>query len=495
MANKHRKGSVQAPNAVDASVLTRSVLAEPLPTASSHAAAPRTEAALNEAALAEVARIERLERRVAELQAALELREHQIEAMHRTSEVLFHHVDVDDMVRQTLGIALDVLKAEAGSVQLYDADNDSLVFRYVVGPGADTLTGYATPASQGIGGQVFHTGIADLTRQADESDHFNRAVDEMSGFRTHSMMTVPVKKPEGDAIGVMQVLNGREPGFNERDLEVLQVLCSQTAVALETARLSQQARKAEMVNIIGDISHDIKNMLTPIQSGVWTLQPMLAELFRDIDAIRAKYPKIEPWNDEIARASELVRGSYDVILNGALEACEQVESRTREIADAVKGEMSPPFFEEADLNELVLEVARPLFMMADKTNVHLHLDLDHDLPRAEFDRKQMYNALYNLGNNAISATPDSGSVTLRTRQPEPGEDTLLVEVEDTGQGMPKHVRERLFTDAVVSTKPGGTGLGTRIVAGVVRRHNGTITVQSEPGKGSTFSIWLPLRHQ
>jgi signal transduction histidine kinase len=447
MANKHHEGDVQALNAVEASVLTRPVLAEPETAGAAHAESARTDAD----------RIEQLERRLAELQVALELRERQIEAMHRTSEVLFHHVDVNDMVRQTLNIALDVLDAEAGSVQLHNPDNDTLVFRYVVGPGADTLMGYATPASQGIGGQVFHSGAPDLTRQANERDQFNHAVDEMSGFRTQSMMTVPVKRPEGDPIGVMQVLNGHGHGFDERDLAVLQVLCAQTAVAIETARLSQQARKAEMVNIIGDISHDIKNMLTPIQSGMWTLQPMLDDLFQAIDTIRARYPKTGAWSTEIARASELVRGSYDVILNGALEACEQVESRTREIADAVKGEMSPPFFEEADLNELVLEVARPLFMMADKTNVHLHLDLDQDLPRAEFDRKQMYNALYNLGNNAISATPDSGSVTLRTCQPKSGEDTLLVEVEDTGQGMPEHVRARLFTDAVISTKPGGTG--------------------------------------
>ena len=85
-------------------------------------------------------------------------------------------------------------------------------------------------------------------------------------------------------------------------------------------------------------------------------------------------------------------------------------------------------------------------------------------------------------------------MTLRTRGPE-ADGQLLVEVEDTGKGIPERVRERLFTDEAISTKPGGTGLGTRIVAGVVRRHNGTITVQSAEGQGSTFSIRLPLRHQ
>src|SRR5205085_3444353 len=67
-------------------------------------------------------------------------------------------------------------------------------------------------------------------------------------------------------------------------------------------------------------------------------------------------------------------------------------------------------------------------------------------------------------------------------------------VEDTGRGIPEPVRSRLFTSQVVSTKPGGTGLGTRIVAGVVRRHGGTIQVWSEEGCGTRFSVRLPL-HQ
>ena len=73
--------------------------------------------------------------------------------------------------------------------------------------------------------------------------------------------------------------------------------------------------------------------------------------------------------------------------------------------------------------------------------------------------------------------------------------TLVVEVQDTGGGIPEHVQRVLFTDDAISTKPGGTGLGTRIVSDVVRRHNGTIAVESEAGKGSTFSIRLPLHHK
>ena len=426
---------------------------------------------------------------------ALDHRERQIEAIRRTSDALFSHTGVDAMVRETLTVALKVLCADAGTVYLYDAPSDSLVFRYVIGTSAETLTGRRMPASTGISGKVFRTGIPDLTENVNESETHNREIDKQSGYRTDSTMTVPIKRTDGNPIGVMQVLNAQSPPFDSRDLEVLQVLCSQAAAAIEHADLLQQARKAEIVNVIGDISHDIKNMLTPIQSGVWTLEPMLDQLFEDLDKIIATCPKTEMWGKEILHIIDAVRNDYSWMLENALDAADQVQARTREIADAIKGDLAPPLFEEADLNETAREVLRTLRLVAERKEIRLMLDLDPDLPRAEFDRKKMFDALYNLVNNAIPETPERGIITLRTRGPEENGDTLLVEVTDTGKGMPEEVRARLFTDSAISTKVGGTGLGTRIVGGIVKRHNGTITVASEQGVGSTFSIRLPLRHK
>jgi len=152
----------------------------------------------------------------------------------------------------------------------------------------------------------------------------------------------------------------------------------------------------------------------------------------------------------------------------------------------------------ADLNETCRSVVLPLRTVADRAGVRIVLKLDDDLPPLEFDRRQMYNALYNLVNNALPETPTGGTVALITLAPgKPGGDIqqVTIQVRDTGRGMPEAVRLRLFTDHAISTKPGGTGLGTRIVAGVIRRHNGRIAVQSEPGKGTMFTIRLPLHQE
>jgi signal transduction histidine kinase len=235
-------------------------------------------------------------------------------------------------------------------------------------------------------------------------------------------------------------------------------------------------------------------MLTPIQTGAWTLEPMLMEMFRDLDALFAAHPDAN-WVPKVAKATNLVRNEYSWILENALSAADKVQVRTKEIADVIKGESAPPRFTEEDFNEVAKEVFTGLRLVAYDRQVDMELDLDPTLPPVEYDHKQMYNALYNLVNNAIPETPVGGLITVRTRYLGPKESNFMVQVNDTGNGMPEYVREKLFTDEAVSTKPGGTGLGTRIVADVVHRHHGHINVESEIGKGSTFTILLPLKQE
>jgi signal transduction histidine kinase len=428
-----------------------------------------------------------------ELRDQLEHRERQIDAIRRITETLFSHPSVDAMVQATLQTALDVVRADAGTLYLYEPQTDSLVFRYVIGGGGERLIGRSIPASQGIAGTVFRTGQPLLTGNTADSGDFNQDVDKETGYQTESMMTVPVKRSEGAPVGVMQVLNAKVP-FTKQDLEVLEVLCAQAATGIEHARLSQEVKRAEIVHVIGDISHDIKNMVTPIITGTWTLEPMLQRLFEQLEELAETCEPGQSWGSELREIADFVRNDYGWLLENVITAAEQVQARTREIADAVKGELAEPYFERADFNERCRAVAQTLKVVASKAGIEIVLDLDSELPLVEFDRKQIYNALYNLVNNAIPYTPSEGRITLRTRKPEDGSEFFLVQVADTGKGMPEHIRVKLFTEDAISTTPGGTGLGTRIVAGVVRRHNGTISVESELGKGTTFSIALPLHH-
>ena len=352
-------------------------------------------------------------------------RERQIEAIRAISEAIFSHTSIDDLLRETLSVAMQTIGAGAGSVQIHDPARDVLVFRYVVGPAAQQLQDYTIPTSQGIAGRVFRTGAPDITSEAQTNPDFDGEVDSRTGFVTHAMATVPIKRRGASPLGVMQVLNF-ERQYDIYDVETLEVIAGQVASAIESARLEQQGRKAAMVNFIGDLSHDIKNMLTPIQTGVWTLDPMLREMFDHIERATLKLPR--ELRGDLDKATGLTRESYEWILQNALDAAERVQNRTKEIADAVKGVSTPPRFERDDFNEACQEVISALRLVAHDAQVELVADLDPTLPPVEFDHKQIYNALYNLVNNAIPETPEGGAITLRTRALSPSSEQFLVEI-------------------------------------------------------------------
>jgi signal transduction histidine kinase len=115
--------------------------------------------------------------------------------------------------------------------------------------------------------------------------------------------------------------------------------------------------------------------------------------------------------------------------------------------------------------------------------------MEGSCPPFEFDRVHLYNAIYNLVYNALAHTKGG---TVRIRLGERRRDAVI-EVRDTGSGMPPDVLATLFTDQAVSTTPGGTGLGTRIVARVAEIHGGTVEAESRVGEGTRVRLTLPMR--
>lgn len=432
---------------------------------------------------------------IAELERRLHERDEQLRALRRITVALGGIVRRQDLVRQALETSMELVQANAGSIILYDADKDALVFTHVVGPTADRLVGMEIAPDQGIAGAVFQSGELRVSEDVGAEVEHDTRVEREVRYETHNMVTVPLKSVEGRPLGVMQVLNKTEGDFTETDVEVLAILGAQIAGALETSRLHERARLAEVVQFIGHISHDVKNMVTPVQTGAETLQFMLDDMFARLDALCAG-------DDESARrvreAVEEVRGFYPEMVGIILEGSANVQERTKEISDCIKGMISKPSFAPVDLGDLLERVVRPLTLVAQNAAVTLQVEAPAGLPPVVGDEKQLYNALYNLVNNAIQACAAGDTVTVRAAVvsagawPEGG--YALLQVEDTGSGIPDEVRARLFTDDAISTKPGGTGLGTRIIGDVVRAHGGAIEVDSEVGVGTTMTVKLPLGH-
>lgn len=408
-------------------------------------------------------------------------RERELEAARRICEALSQHVDIDKLVEQALGAALEVVGAEAGSVLLADPETKQLVFRHSIGANPVPI-GTVIDWDAGIAGSVFKSERALIVADVKGDDRHFPFIDQLTGYTTRDMITLPLKRWEGEPIGVLEVLNKRDGRLNNDDIAMLTIVSALTATMIEQARLFQEAKLAEVVRLLGDIGHDIKNLLMPVVCGAGILQTQVNDLVGSVKHI----------DPSKAQASQEF---CDEVVEMLLDDTKRIDDRVREIADCVKGLSTPPKFAPCRVADVVENVLKPLRFVAEQKGVLIQADGLESLPVLLADGRRLYNAFYNLVNNAIPEVPPGGSITVRG-QLEPATSTVLLSVVDTGRGMSPDIRDSLFTARAISRKVGGTGLGTKIVKDVVDAHGGQITVDSSEGVGTTFHIRLPLHpHQ
>lgn len=403
----------------------------------------------------------------------------ELEVARIISEALSHHVHSDGLIEQTLRTALDVVDAEAGSVLLADPTMKQLVFRHVVGVKADQLRGMAIPWDKGLAGAVFASGEAEIVSDAKGDHRHYPDIDKFTGFHTRDMIVLPLKQWGRLPIGVLEVLNKREGRLNREDVDILTIVSALSSAAIEQARLIEEAKLAELVHRMGDIAHDVNNLLMPVFVSAMHLQTQIEQLFAslpDVDEPR--------WQDGRQRSKR----AFDTLQ----DAARRIQDRTKEVADCISGLNAPLQLSSCRLSAVVGSVVETLGLVAERKGVDLCADGLDSLPPILADERRLYNAFYNLVNNAIPEVPAGGTITVRGHA-DPPRDTICLSVIDTGRGMSSEVRDSLFSGHAISRKAGGTGLGTKIVKDAVESHGGRITVESQVGVGTTFHIRLPLQ--
>ena len=413
-----------------------------------------------------------------QLQQRLVRRDQELHAARTNSQALFQHIHVDDLVEQALQTALSVVDAQVGSVLLADPESKTLVFYCSIGE-KPPPKGTALPWDKGIAGSVFQTGNPIVTRDVKNDQRHWPDVDEITGYATHDLIAIPLKRWEGEPIGVLEVINKRNGVLNQDDVSILSIISAFTAISIEEAQLFEEARLAEVVRVLGDIGHDVKNMLMPVLCGASLLKNEVNEFFGGLP------------NINMAKAKDSHEMCLDVI--GMLENnARRIEERVTEIALCVKGLSSPPTFSPCQISQVVNEVFEVMRFPAQELGITLSNEGLDELPQIMADEGRLFNAFYNLVHNALAEVPSGGSITIRGTLTH-SQDGLLIEVIDTGRGMPKEILDSLFSSKTLSRKVGGTGLGTKIVKDVVEVHGGKITVKSESGSGTTFFVELPLK--
>ena len=236
-------------------------------------------------------------------------------------------------------------------------------------------------------------------------------------------------------------------------------------------KLEQQVMHSEKLAALGRLSagiaHEIGNPLTSISS--------FAQLLREMTTDEFTQSSLDIINKHIQRITDIVR-----------------RMSTFSRADS----LNIQYVQLNDVLQSTLDLMRLDKRM--KNTIEIHVSFDPNLPKTMIDEGQMSQVFINIILNALDAMPEGGKLSITTRQDhgESGKDSILIEFADTGIGISKQELEKIFDPFYTTKEVGkGTGLGLSLSYNIIKRFNGDIRVESEDGKGTTFTIILPVEKE
>jgi two-component system NtrC family sensor kinase len=383
-------------------------------------------------------------------------------ALYRASALVGQQLEVDALMKSILDIIFDALPVGRGFIMTRPDDSEEPEIRVSRFKGKETRN---LPLSQTLMDYVFLHRTSVLTTNAKMDDRFDDSK-SIFDFGIESAMCVPLAG-HGDIVGAIYVDGDSEAAnFTQDDLELLTAVGRVVGVAVENTWLTeervQRARMAALGEALSGISHCMRNML----QGVKIAEECLDENLRS-----------QEW-DEAQKDWGSLRhhlGRFDKLVHDLLSFSREEKAQPQEV----------------DFDSLVAEAFSTLRNYADKAGVALEQD-DESFGICYCDRQHLFRILLNLIMNGVDACAgrEDGRVRVWAWRNKFG---VYVEVEDNGAGIePEHMPK--VAQAFFTTKGSrGTGLGLACSNRLVEAHGGKMMIDSEPGKGSRFTVFLPAK--
>jgi signal transduction histidine kinase len=394
----------------------------------------------------------------------LALRAQELDLLLEMEQLANSAQNLDDLLSQTLERASKRCDAAAGAVVLVDTSSGD--HRLEAAFSAPDRRLCRIPISSGtcVAGWVIEGGKAikiDQKTSAPEACEA-RTVGDLVGYKVSSSLCVPLRAQSG-VLGAIELLNkGGDPGiFTDDDEKVLTLIAGQVARAVDLTRSRERRDRRERLATIGrllsGVLHDLKTPMTVISG----------------------YVQLMTQADDIS-----LRKTY---AETVLKQLQHIGSMTAEILAFARGE-SKILVRRVYLYQFVEEVGELLRKELEPRGIDVKFDLDFR-GTARFDENKMHRVFHNIARNAAEAMPQGGTFSINVGRDEQG---LMFRFSDTGSGVPAEIEDRLFESFATAGKKGGTGLGLAVVKKIIDEHRGTITFQSKPSQGTTFTIHLPL---
>ena len=406
--------------------------------------------------------------------------------LNAVSKIISNNLNLDEILSSIIENILDTPEVESVSIYLLNDGGKILNLAAHKGLSANfinkPLMKNRKPGN-GLLGQVLLDGepkVINNTLQSIDPD-VDLLVEE--GFQSTVYIPMTTK---GASIGVMCVSALNPNTFSSEFVEFLTVIGNHIGVAVDNANMHKNIKKA---------FQDLKEVQEQI---VWTEKlASLGKLAATI-AHEINNPLAGVLNYIRLIIKQLSRNNFShEKLEDISRYLKIMESETARCGDIVKdllafARRTKIIMESNNIEDIINKTLNLISHELEMKELQLIKRIASNLPRVKCDFKQIQQVLLNLMYNASEAMPNGGTLTITANRAKGAQALLEVAISDTGCGISEKDMEHIFEPFFTTKEEGkGVGLGLSVVYGIIARHNGTIAVESEPGKGSTFKVRLP----
>ena len=430
---------------------------------------------------------EKVEARTLEVKQQAE----ELTTINQISQALVSQADLHDLIELVGNQLRDLFKANIVYIALLDKKTRIINFPYQYGDDMAPLK-----LGEGLTSKIILSGQPLLINKNVEEHRTTLGVNRI-GVAAASYLGVPIPVAD-EIIGVLSIQSThKENSFAEKDKNLLTTIAANVGVAIRKARLFEEvklanteadsARKnAEQANaaksaFLSTVSHELRTPLTSVLGFAKITKKRLEEKI---------FPITDQSDPKTVKTIEQISSNLGVVIAEG----ERLTTLINDVLDLAKIEAGKMEWnmEEVFIPDIVDRAIAATSALFDQKNLILEKHVEPDLPIISGDRDKLIQVVVNLLSNAVKFTKE-GTVTVRVSK---GEQGIVVGITDTGIGIAPDDYDKVFEQFkqvgdTLTDKPKGTGLGLPICKEIVERHGGSIWLESEFGKGSTFYFMLP----
>jgi signal transduction histidine kinase len=431
----------------------------------------------------------------------LERRVTELETLHELTTLVNSQMPLSGALDSICNKALETFGAEQSSIFLYDPKTDKLLCVSVYGPKSDVVRNAAVGVGKSVAGFVIkNRQPLYLDRDADLSQ-FDGFVEKDK--KISSSLCVPLLV-QNEARGVLNItLFDQQTKLSESDLKLASIFAENAAIAIDKAGLYEELEKhAETVKkVVRELKATKDESVKP--ETLCALSNLACGMAHDFGyTLAAIMDKIQALLKEIGTSSIPEQAKRNALkLLKAAEGLVTAGSETAKHVGAFAGTFEPRSkkrFEELNLNAIVEDALAETASRCKEQaglkdrKIETQTELGEDLSNPMGNHAEIKDVLKSIIFNSFDALPEGGRIKVVTKM---REDNVEVSVIDNGVGMSEEVKKRVFEPFFTSKGEGGHGIGLSVAQGIISRHGGRISVESQLDVGTAFTVTLPSNTQ